>query len=449
MNKNFMRTIGVLGMVSMLTGCTAQIPQNITNTVFAKENFSPAKISNESECLSNNVDPLMIERAEFSDFSEEQKARLSDAAFELIGTISSGQQGENILISPYSIDMALGMTENGAGGDTLSQMEETVNGGISRGEMDSIMNRLTQELEASEDVTWNVGNSIWFKDDGKWRIKDKFLTEVVSYYNPELYKAPFNEQTKDDINSWVNNKTKGMIPEILQEIPADAVMYLINAIAFDGEWQVEYEDDDILENRTFVNADNSESEVTMLYSQENRYFTLGEGQGFIKPYKGGEFSFVGILPDEGVSPEEYLSKIAASDEDFSKAVREAQYTDVRVTIPEFSMDYSVKLHDIYMDMGMDVPFDEEKADFFDMLETTTGQPYEVWIGKILHKTHIELDRKGTRAAAVTLVEMDAKCTAAEMPEQYYVINLDRPFVYAIVENETGLPVFLGCQNTMN
>ncbi len=449
MNKNLMRTIGVLGTVSMLTGCSANLPQNITNTVFAKENFSPAKISNESECLSNNVDPLMIERCELSDFPDESKARLSDAAFELIGTIADKQQGTNILISPYSINMALGMTENGAGGDTLTQLEETVNGGVSFGEMNDLMNRLTQELESSEDVTWNVGNSIWFKDDGRWRIKDKFLTDVVSYYDPELYKAPFNEQTVDDINSWVNNETKGMIDTIIDEIPADAVMYLINAIAFDGEWLEEYEDNNIIENRTFLNADNTESEVTMLYSQENRYFTLGEGQGFIKPYKGGDYSFVGILPNEGVTPEEYLSRIAASDEDFSKAIREARTADVRVTIPEFSMDYSVKLHDIYKEMGMDIPFDEERADFFNMIETTTGQPYEVWIGKILHKTHIELDRKGTRAAAVTLVEMDAKCTAVEMPEQYYVINLDRPFVYAIVENETGLPIFLGCQNTMN
>ena len=113
------------------------------------------------------------------------------------------------------------------------------------------------------------------------------------------------------------------------------------------------------------------------------------------------------------------------------------------------MDYDVNLHEVYKNMGMDIPFDEERADFREMLEPASGEPYDVWIGRILHKTHIEVDRKGTKAAAATVVEMDAVCTSVSVAPEPKVIILDRPFVYAIVENETGPPFLIGCQNTMS
>ena len=97
--------------------------------------------------------------------------------------------------------------------------------------------------------------------------------------------------------------------------------------------------------------------------------------------------------------------------------------------------------------GMDIPFDPNRAEFHKMMEPVNNVDYDVWIGKILHKTHIEVDRKGTKAAAVTAVEMDLAMAALPMEEHY--ITLDRPFVYAIVENETGYPMFLGTQNSMN
>ena len=280
--------------------------------------------------------------------------------------------------------------------------------------------------------------------DGKWVMNDKFVKDVVTYYYPDMYKAPFNEQTVSDINAWVNNETNGMIPEILDAIPADAVMYLVNAIAFKKHI---YIDAQIYEDCTFTNCDGTTSQVTMLHSKENRYFTLGNGQGFIKPYKGRKYSFVAILPDEGVSTEEYLNNISAYSVDFAKDVREAGVEDVIVEMPEFTLDYDIELSDVYKSMGMDIPFDGQRADFTKMLSTASGEPYECWIGRILHKTHIEVDRKGTKAAAATVVEMEAKCTAEEVFTEPRQIILDRPFVYAIVDNETGMPIFLGCQNS--
>ena len=196
----------------------------------------------------------------------------------------------------------------------------------------------------------------------------------------------------------------------------------------------------------FTNADRSTSNCTMLSSTEDRYFTLGEGTGFIKPYKGGEYSFVGILPEEGVSPEEYIKDLVKNNEDFSKAVREAEYGEVYVTMPEFTTDYGNEgMVDVYKNMGMNLPFDQDKADLKGIF--TNDSNSKVWIDKIIHKTHIEVDREGTRAAAVTAVEVDT-CAAVMPVAEPVVITLDRPFVYAIVDNETGIPVFLGCMNNM-
>ncbi|MBO4776048.1 MAG: hypothetical protein J5515_05480 [Lachnospiraceae bacterium] len=195
----------------------------------------------------------------------------------------------------------------------------------------------------------------------------------------------------------------------------------------------------------FNNSDGTQSDVTLLHSTEGRYFELGEGTGFIKPYKGGQYAFVGILPDEGVTPEEYVEGLVNGNEDFSEAVRNAEYGDVEVYLPEFDADYDKLMNDIYKDMGMDLPFDEDKAEFKGFF--TDDETSDVWIGKVLHKTHIEVDRKGTKAAAVTVIEVD-KCMALPVFDDPVVIRLDRPFVYAIVDTETGTPIFLGCQNSI-
>ena len=119
---------------------------------------------------------------------------------------------------------------------------------------------------------------------------------------------------------------------------------------------------------------------------------------------------------------------------------------MKVQIPEFSNDFDIELSDTYKALGMNLPFSERDADFSEMMEAVGGGPSSIWIGRIIHKTHIDVDRKGTRAAAATVVEMKFR-NAIEIDETKRIC-LDRPFVYAIVENETGMPVFIGCQNSM-
>ncbi len=384
-----------------------------------------------------------------SEVTDQQKSAISVVSMQMLAkAVEQGGQHPNVLLSPMSLELALAMTENGAKGDTLAQMESVLNGGIPISEMNSLLYTVSDRLASSEQVDWNIANSVWFKGDGSCKVKNDFLRKAYYWYGAEIWKAPFDGTTKDDINDWVSMQTKGMIPVILDDIPPNAKMYLINAIAFEGEWKSEYNNPDIKENREFTNADGSITNVTMLSSDELYYFTLGEGIGCLKEYKGSEYSFMGLLPPEGTDLDDYIASLADSNADLADAIRNRSCAEVVMQIPEFTDDYDIDMSKTFMDMGMTFPFDEFKADFSDMLEPVSGTG-NICINRILHKTHIEVDRNGTKAAAATAVEMVVETASADMEVKKKIhVFLNRPFIYGIIDNATGLPVFLGCVNSL-
>lgn len=439
MKRTKMITATSLILASALVGCT--IPGNSNSTTLPINVNNPLKQNN-----ANNLGAQAEKLTITEEPTEEEMRALSGAAIDVFyNTIAQGEEGENILLSPASLTFALAMTENGARGQTLDEMEKYVNGDISIEDLNVLLYNLSSKLEDSKGVDWSVANSIWLNDDGETVYSKDFINKAVSYYNAEVLSETFKEETIKEVNDWISDHTKGRIDNVLQQLDPSARVILVNAICFDGEWEEKYEEDRIYENRKFYNSDGTTSDVTMLGSNENRYFELGEGVGFIKPYKGGEFSFVGILPNEGVSTEEYIKGLNESGADFSEAIRNAQNQEVIVTMPEFKADTYKSMIEIYQQMGMVTPFSETDADLSGMFEGAENDC--TWISQILHKTYIEVDRKGTKAAAATVVVVD-KCTAV-MPEATTpVITLDRPFVYAIVDNETGVPIFIGVENNM-
>ncbi|MCR4792029.1 MAG: serpin family protein [Lachnospiraceae bacterium] len=410
---------------------------------------TPVEISEESINVSETVSPIEVSYSE-SDLNEEWISALSGSSVNLFENILEGSgEGQNILISPTSMMMAFGMTENGAAGGTLSEMENVINGGISCQQMNPIMYAMAEHLESSEDVKWNVANSVWMRNDGLFEIVPEFAQAARSWYDADIWMAPFDEGTVRDINGWVSNETRGMINEIINGIDDENRMFLINAMAFEGEWEIEYSEDQIIENYSFTNYDGSTSNVTMLFSTEASYIELGDGIGFIRPYKGNQYSFVGILPDEGISVNDYITSLASGGADFSEAVRNPRYhdADIYVRMPEFTTEYEIQMRDVLTEMGMTTPFDPENADFSGIMRPVSDPEYNIWISSVLHKTFIDVNREGTRAAAVTSISLDTCMATPEYVEPLY-ITLDRPFVYAIVDNETGLPVFLGCVNSL-
>ncbi len=349
------------------------------------------------------------------------------------------KEGKNVLISPESVMMALGMTANGAKGETLTQMENGLGGTPIDKLNDALQYRMTR-FNNSSNVSFNVANSVWVRNSENDIVMNQdFCDKVKEFYDADSYLAPFDETTLNDINGWVSNETKGMVPSIIDNIPDDALVYLVNAIAFEGEWQTEYAEDQIHDDRIFTNSKGEEEQVTMMYSEED-YYIADEGvTGFIKCYKGMDYGFMALLPKEGTDLADFMESL---DGEKLRNYRAKAGGEVNVCIPEFTYDYDNELSEELKAMGMEIPF-SHGADFSDMADVMHDY---FFISKVFHKTHIEVDREGTRAAAATAVEMKFE-DAVEIEEPRFVY-LDRPFAYAIVDMENGTPIFIGAVNTI-
>ena len=354
---------------------------------------------------------------------------------------TSMEEGKNTLISPLSVLYALAMTANGADGETLTQMEKVL--GMDVDKLNSYMLAYLDLLPESKDYKMSLANSIWFKDDPNFAVEQSFLQTNADYYGAGAYKAAFDEGTRNDINNWVKEHTDGMIPEIIDEIPDEAIMYLVNAFAFDAKWADEYEEHQIREGR-FTMEDGTHQDVDMMHSEEYTYLEDDLATGFVKYYKDRKYAFVAMLPNEGVSVSQYVDSLTG--EHLRELLNNPQDLTVFASIPKFETEYDIEMSEVLQEMGMTDAFDWRVADF-SRLGTYTVDGMNICINRVLHKTFISVSEQGTRAGAATAVEMVAE-GAAEIIE-YKEVVLDRPFVYMLIDCETNLPFFIGTMMNVN
>lgn len=340
---------------------------------------------------------------------------------------------ENSLVSPLSVLLALAMTANGADTQTLAEMEEVLGGHIPLAELNEYLYSYVKTLPSAKKAKLTIANSIWFRDEAaRLTVERDFLQRNADYYGAAAYKSPFDKQTLADINNWVKKNTDGMIDSILEEIAEDAVMYLINAIVFEAEWERIYTEYDIREG-FFTALDGSQQKVEFMHSEESAYLDDGRAIGFIKPYAGNLYSFAALLPNEGVDLGDYIAGLSGNG--FLETIAGAQSTPVAAALPKFSYDYRIKMNEALKIMGMPRAFSSREADFSKLGQSSRGN---IFIGEVLHKTFIQVDERGTKAGAVTKVEMK---------DEAYIetksVVLDRPFVFAIIDNASNLPLFIG------
>jgi serpin B len=354
----------------------------------------------------------------------------SQAAFGLNLFKKSIDNEKNSLISPLSVMLALAMTANGAEGETLAEMEALLGGDIPIGELNEYLRTYMGSLPSSEKARLEIANSIWFRDDEKMiTVKDSFLKNNANYYGASVYKSPFDDSTVNDINNWVAHKTEGMITDIVNEIPPLVVMHIINAICFDAEWLSPYNSEyDVLPGS--FHGLSGESDAELMWSEEGRFVSDDNARGFIKKYKNG-YSFMAILPNEGISLSDYINTLEG--DDLVKLYKNAAYVNVNAALPKFKYEYSVSLVDSLKALGMNKAF---TGGFGNLGSSSLG---EIFISNVSHKTFIEVNNMGTRAAAVTDIEMSVE----SCPPRVENVVLDRPFLYAIVDDATGLPIFIG------
>ena len=350
-------------------------------------------------------------------------------------------EGKNTLISPLSVLYALAMTANGADGQTLAQMEQVLGMGVEN--LNSYMRAYLDLLPEAKDYKMSLANSIWFKNDPDFIVEQSFLQTNADYYGAGAYKAAFDEGTRNDINSWVKEHTDGMIPEILDKIPDEAIMYLVNALAFDAKWDDEYEEHQIREG-FFTTEDGTRQNVDMMHSEEYTYLEDDMATGFMKFYKDRRYAFVAMLPNQGVTISQYVDSLTG--EHIRELLNNPQDVTVFASIPKFETEYGIEMSEVLQEMGMTDAFDWQVADF-SRLGTYNVDGVNICINRVLHKTFISVSEQGTRAVAATAVEMVAE-GGMEIGEFKEVV-LDRPFVYMLIDCETNLPFFIGTMMNVN
>ncbi len=349
----------------------------------------------------------------------------------------SARSGENTLISPVSVLYALSMTANGANGETKTQMETVLGAPVS--ELNDYLCAYMRSLPESEKYKLSIANSIWFTDNTGFTVNKDFLHANADYYGADIYQAPFDASTCDDINKWVEDKTDGMVKDILDEIPSDAIMYLVNALAFDAEWLKIYDESEVRDG-IFTTEDGETQDAKFMYSEESRYLEGENATGFIKYYADEKYAFAALLPDEGVTVDEYVSSMTG--ESLHKMLSNPQSVNVSTAIPKFESEYSTDMANILAAMGMPDAFNKHNADFTGLGVSEAG---DIFIGRVLHKTKIAVDEKGTKAGAATVVEMKTE----SCPEYSHAVYLDRPFVYMLIDREANLPLFIGTMMDMD
>lgn len=359
---------------------------------------------------------------------------------DLYKRLSEGKQYENIFICPASVYMALSMVYNGADGDTQRDMVEALRLNEMTLEDMNKANSLLKTVLQNPDpkVELAIANSIWAREGVDF--KEDFMERNKEFYQAEVETLDFdNPDASKTINDWVSKNTKGKIPEIVDsEIDPLTVMFLINAIYFKGAWSDEF-DAKLTRTITFRKSDGTEKSVPVMFRGGNYSYYQGENfQAVRLPYGEGRVGMYVFLPNEGLGLTDFYADL--DEHDWSEWLESFGNREGMVGLPKFKMEYDVELSKALSDMGMAVAFDPYDADFSLMYERMPGR--NVFIKSVKHKTVIEVNEKGTEASGATSVEMGV--TSA--PVDTFEMVMDRPFFFAIQDNETGAVLFMGAVN---
>lgn len=344
---------------------------------------------------------------------------------------------DGTVLSPLSAVTALSIAANGAKNETLSQMLEVLTGG----KLD--MNGLNRMLEAyyaglpsSEKAKLTYANAMFLSSDPSFHVNKQFLDTVGQFYEADLFEANFHdpEPVAKKINDWCAEKTDGKITDLIDpDAIRDAVNVILNAVSFDAEWMSPAASYDV-SDRVFHGKD---GDTTVPMMKTDGYYLEGENEiGFLKKYSGGQYAFVGLLPKEETMPlGEYLAGLTPK---HWNELLNVAWEDADVFLPLFKQNSEADLVEFLQESGMTDAFDSGKADFSGTGYSDVGNLY---ISSIKQKAMIEVNTKGTSAAAVTAIMEDADSCSM------HFVLCDRPFVYAIIDVSTGLPLFIGtCEN---
>ncbi len=354
----------------------------------------------------------------------------------LFQTIVADTSGTNIFISPLSISMALGMTLNGSNGTTYTAMKSTLEyGELTNDEINqSYQNIIDILTDLDHKVDFQIANSIWCRED--FPVEEDFISVNQDYFDAMVSNLDFSrDDAADIINAWVAENTNGKIKEIVTPpIDAFTIMFLINAIYFNGSWTYEF-DEDNTETAPFYLLGGSQTTCQMMsHKNEHLYTNNRSFQAVDLPYGDGNFRMMIILPYEDVSIDSLIQQMDSDTWQFW--LSQCTNTEINLYLPKFKLEYDQELKKALSHLGMSIAFDCDHADF-----SRINPDWQLFISKVKHKTFIDVNEEGTEAAAVTSVEISL--TSAGGDDGIPTMRINRPFIFAIHEVESGTILFLG------
>ncbi|MCC5906120.1 MAG: serpin family protein [Balneolaceae bacterium] len=357
-------------------------------------------------------------------------------SFRLLHMLREKEEGRSFFVSPLSISTAFGMALNGSETETYEQMRDFFGfDGMTREEINNAYKDLIELLTTLDpQVVMNIANSVWIREG--FPVKEPFLDNNRNYFDAEVRELDFGRPDAPDIiNNWIEDKTEGLIEEMIDQIGPLVVLYLINAIYFNGDWTVQFDPDET-KDAPFYLADDTATDVSMMQArQQFRYFEDDTWTALDMWYGDAGFSFTALIPTGNTPLDEVISDLSLSR--FESITQNLQEDTLNVFVPKFELDYEIEqFPEELQQMGLTLPFDELKADF-----SGINEEEQLYISNVLHRAVIKLDEEGSEAAAVTVIEISRESSGGG--SAYKTIRLDRPFLFFIRENNTNTILFMG------
>lgn len=432
----------ILGMCAIagLTACGKAETQPVIETPTIEQEVETNN-SNETSTEATEEVEIEVEIPAIKTGVEEMNRH--QRAFAIADKIYEDKK-ENIMFSPTSLNLALGLVEEGASGITNAELNQFLcekDFTPRAAELISFAKDRTIDQKEEWDTyktVLNIANSLWLND--RYTLKDAYKEDIKNVYNAEIEKVSFDsnnlKETVDKINSWCNENTQEMIPSIVNEplLSGDPASVLVNTVYFEAPWVSEWQVSE--EVNEFHGADGKDYKTDFIVNYgDNRYFETDEFKAFSSRYRNG-ISFIGIMPTED-------REFSLSEIDLNKLLeskKEGNY-DLKTTMPKLNFSTNIdNIVEIMQGMGVSTAFDPSKATIDGMVEPINGN--SLYISNIIQKTKLELDEKGTKAAAATAVIMMENAAIMDPPE-VIEMTLDKPFAFVIYDEEVDEILFVG------
>jgi serpin B len=413
----------------LLTSCSSPI-QNKSKSVTPEVSFE--KIAFE------NV------RSELSQSAKESMLRSNQTGFKVFEKIYTKDQTMNQLISPISLVYALAMVQNGASGETQRQMLDVLNyeGPLNNdayNEVANVFNHIkTSSNKERPNAIVKIANALWVRED--LTPIQAFVNTLKSKYDAQVFQSDFTSSERVDLmNKWVEDETNGLLKDIFKAFDPLTVAVLVNTLYFKGQWRKEFNESST-KQMPFTLKNGSKKDVEMMQIEDYFQYTKTDSAQILSMGYYGSMEMLVYLPTGDV--ENFFSDLQGQQIIINNDKSDMHSVKAEIYFPKFDFQATNDLKEILKKMGMALPFDEDQADFSEMIVASEGN---VFISNIFQNARIIVDEKGTEAAAVTVIEMEVTSARPE-PDQPIVFKCDRPFVFVIQDSITGANLFMGVVN---